>query len=64
LLHASTLIDDRRDYGTIRFRAFRPLDERLRAVFGEAGRQAHPAIGAASLPENVTVEIESILELE
>jgi uncharacterized DUF497 family protein len=31
-LQAKTLIDDRRDYGEIRFRAFGPLDGRLHAL--------------------------------
>jgi enamine deaminase RidA (YjgF/YER057c/UK114 family) len=33
-------------------------------VFGEAGRHARSAIGAGSLPGNITVEIEAILEVE
>lgn len=33
-------------------------------VFGEAGRHARSAFGVASLPENTTVEIEAILEIE
>jgi enamine deaminase RidA (YjgF/YER057c/UK114 family) len=31
-------------------------------VFGEKGRHARSAVGAGSLPENITVEIEAILE--
>ena len=33
-------------------------------VFGEAGRHARSAIGAGSLPNNITVEIEAIFEVE
>lgn len=33
-------------------------------VFGEAGRHARSAIGAGSLPGNITVEIEAILDVE
>jgi enamine deaminase RidA (YjgF/YER057c/UK114 family) len=33
-------------------------------VFGEAGRHARSAIGAGSLPGNITVEIEAIFEVE
>ena len=33
-------------------------------VFGEAGRHARSAIGVASLPRNITVEIEAIVEIE
>jgi enamine deaminase RidA (YjgF/YER057c/UK114 family) len=33
-------------------------------VFGEAGRHARSAIGAGSLPGNITVEVEAILEVE
>lgn len=33
-------------------------------VFGEAGRHARSALGAGSLPNNITVEIEAILEVE
>jgi enamine deaminase RidA (YjgF/YER057c/UK114 family) len=33
-------------------------------VFGEAGRHARSAIGAGGLPNNITVEIEAILEVE
>ena len=33
-------------------------------VFGERGRHARSAIGAGSLPGNITVEIEAILEVE
>ncbi len=33
-------------------------------VLGEAGRHARSAIGVASLPSNITVEIEAIFELE
>ena len=32
-------------------------------VFGEAGRHARSAIGVASLPEDITVEIEAVLEV-
>jgi enamine deaminase RidA (YjgF/YER057c/UK114 family) len=32
-------------------------------VFGEAGRHARSAVGVASLPEDVSVEIEAILEI-
>ncbi len=31
-------------------------------VFGERGRHARSAVGVSSLPENITVEIEAILE--
>jgi enamine deaminase RidA (YjgF/YER057c/UK114 family) len=33
-------------------------------VFGEAGRAARSAVGMGSLPENIAVEIECILQLE
>lgn len=33
------------------------------AVFGEAGRHARSAMGAGSLPRNMTVEIEAIFEI-
>lgn len=33
-------------------------------VFGDAGRHARSALGAGSLPNNITVEIEAILEVE
>jgi enamine deaminase RidA (YjgF/YER057c/UK114 family) len=33
-------------------------------VFGEIGKHARSAIGAGSLPGNITVEIEAILEVE
>lgn len=33
-------------------------------VFGDIGRHARSAIGAGSLPGNITVEIEAILEVE
>jgi enamine deaminase RidA (YjgF/YER057c/UK114 family) len=32
-------------------------------VFGDAGRHARSAVGMGSLPENITVEIEAILEI-
>jgi len=32
-------------------------------VFGEAGRHARSAVGMGSLPNNITVEIEAILEV-
>ncbi|MBZ5576144.1 MAG: RidA family protein [Acidobacteriia bacterium] len=32
-------------------------------VFGEAGRHARSAIGVASLPHNITVEVEAVLEI-
>lgn len=32
-------------------------------VFGERGRHARSAVGAGSLPNNITVEIEAILEI-
>jgi enamine deaminase RidA (YjgF/YER057c/UK114 family) len=32
-------------------------------VFGEAGRHARAAVGAASLPRNVAVEVEAIFEI-
>lgn len=32
-------------------------------VFGEAGRHARAAVGAASLPRNVAVEVEAIFEV-
>jgi enamine deaminase RidA (YjgF/YER057c/UK114 family) len=33
-------------------------------VFGELGRHARSAVGAGSLPGNITVEIEAIFEVE
>jgi enamine deaminase RidA (YjgF/YER057c/UK114 family) len=33
------------------------------AVFGDAGRHARSAVGMGSLPGNITVEIEAILEI-
>lgn len=35
----------------------------LREVFGEAGLHARSAIGVASLPSNITVEVEAIVEI-
>jgi enamine deaminase RidA (YjgF/YER057c/UK114 family) len=32
-------------------------------VFGDAGRHARSAIGVSSLPENITVEVEAIFEV-
>ena len=32
-------------------------------VFGDAGRHARSAVGMGSLPENITVEIEAIMEV-
>jgi enamine deaminase RidA (YjgF/YER057c/UK114 family) len=32
-------------------------------VFGEAGRHARSAVGMSSLPDNITVEIEAVLEV-
>jgi len=32
-------------------------------VFGDAGRHARSAVGMGSLPENITVEIEAIMEI-
>ena len=32
-------------------------------VFGEAGRHARTSLGVASLPHNITVEIEAVLEI-
>jgi enamine deaminase RidA (YjgF/YER057c/UK114 family) len=32
-------------------------------VFGEAGKHARSAVGMGSLPGNITVEIEAILEV-
>jgi enamine deaminase RidA (YjgF/YER057c/UK114 family) len=32
-------------------------------VFGEAGRHARSAVGVASLPEDISVEIEAVLEI-
>ncbi len=37
--------------------------ELMRAVFGERGRHARSAVGVPSLPGNMTVEIEMILEI-
>lgn len=34
------------------------------SVFGEAGRHARSAVGMGSLPNNITVEIEAILQVE
>ncbi len=34
------------------------------AVFGEAGRHARSAVGMGSLPGNITVEVEAILEIK
>ena len=34
------------------------------AVFGEAGRHARSAVGLGSLPNNITVEIEAIVEVD
>jgi len=36
----------------------------LTEVYGEAGRHARSAIGASSLPEDVTVEFEAVLEVD
>jgi enamine deaminase RidA (YjgF/YER057c/UK114 family) len=33
-------------------------------VFGDAGRHARSAIGVSSLPENITVEVEAIFEVD
>jgi enamine deaminase RidA (YjgF/YER057c/UK114 family) len=33
-------------------------------VFGDAGRHARAAVGMGSLPGNMTVEIEAILEVK
>ena len=33
-------------------------------IFGEAGRHARSAVGAGSLPGNITVEIEAIFEVD
>ena len=33
-------------------------------VFGEAGRHARSAVGMGSLPHNIPVEIEAIVEVE
>ena len=33
-------------------------------VFGEAGRHARTSLGVASLPHDITVEIEAVLEIE
>ena len=33
-------------------------------VFGDAGRHARSAIGVNSLPENITVEVEAIFEVD
>jgi enamine deaminase RidA (YjgF/YER057c/UK114 family) len=33
-------------------------------VFGEAGKHARSAVGAGSLPGNITVEVEAIFEVE
>jgi enamine deaminase RidA (YjgF/YER057c/UK114 family) len=32
-------------------------------VFGEAGRHARTSLGVASLPHDITVEIEAVLEI-
>jgi enamine deaminase RidA (YjgF/YER057c/UK114 family) len=37
--------------------------ELLAQIFGDAGRHARAAVGAASLPRNVAVEIEGIFEV-
>lgn len=37
--------------------------ELMQAVFGDAGKHARAAVGAPSLPGNVAVEIEAILEV-
>jgi enamine deaminase RidA (YjgF/YER057c/UK114 family) len=34
------------------------------AVFGDAGRHARSAVGMGSLPGNMTVEIEAILQVD
>jgi enamine deaminase RidA (YjgF/YER057c/UK114 family) len=34
------------------------------SVFGDAGRHARSAVGMGSLPGNITVEIEAILEVD
>jgi len=34
------------------------------AVFGEKGRHARSAVGVASLPFNMAVEVEMIVEIE
>jgi enamine deaminase RidA (YjgF/YER057c/UK114 family) len=31
-------------------------------VFGEKGRHARSAVGVSSLPENITVQVEAVLE--
>ena len=33
------------------------------AVFGDAGKHTRSAVGAGSLPRNVSVEVEAILEI-
>jgi enamine deaminase RidA (YjgF/YER057c/UK114 family) len=33
-------------------------------VFGEAGRHARSAVGMSSLPHNIPIEIEAIIEVE
>lgn len=33
-------------------------------IFGEAGRHARSAVGMASLPRNISVEVEMVLEIE
>jgi enamine deaminase RidA (YjgF/YER057c/UK114 family) len=33
-------------------------------VFGDAGRHARSAVGMGSLPNNMTVEIEAILQVD
>ncbi len=40
------------------------FSELMVAVFGEAGRAARSAVGMGSLPGNIAVEIEAILELK
>lgn len=35
----------------------------LQEVFGDAGRHARSAVGVASLPSNITVEVEAIVEI-
>lgn len=35
----------------------------LRQLFGEAGRHARPVVGLSSLPSNVSVEVELVVEV-
>jgi enamine deaminase RidA (YjgF/YER057c/UK114 family) len=35
----------------------------LRQLFGEAGRHARSAVGLSSLPSNVSVEVELVVEV-